>query len=277
MASSLQYGTHPGETRARLATGVLWATAFVVAVVAATWQWYTAPSRPREGEVEIEGRTVPYRLLRDGTSGEPLRVTVAAAPDVAGTLRWRRYPADDSFEGLSMLRDGSVLVGLLPSQPPGGRLEYSLVLVGPFGLARIPADGPVVMRFLGSVPRVTRILYLVILFASLVVAVRAGLATLAGRPEVRRLAWIAFWGFTAGGLVVGGIVREYAFDAFWAGWPFGHDPAGRAVLLMWAAWAVAVAALGGARRRPDRFGRTIVVLATVITVVVSLVPLSLRG
>jgi hypothetical protein len=277
MASALQHGPAPGEARARLVSRVLWTLALAVAVGAATWQWHTAPAHPREGELEIAGVTVPYRLPRDGAAGQPLRVTVAAPPEVTGTLRWRRYPAEQAFEGVSMLRDGAVLVGVLPSQPPGGRLEYSLVLAGPFGLARIPASEPVVMRFEGAVPRWARFPYLLILLASLLLAVRAGLAGLLGRPEVRRLAWIAFVGFTAGGLILGGVVRKHALGAWWAGWPFGHDPAGHAVLLMAVAWAVAAAALGGRRRRVDRFGRTVVVLAAVITVVAALAPHSLRG
>jgi hypothetical protein len=134
-----------------------------------------------------------------------------------------------------------------------------------------------VIRFEGPVPLVLRIPYIAILFASLLVGVRAGLAALLGRPGVRRLAWIAFGGFTAGGLVLGTIVRGYAFDALWAGWPLGHDPAGEATLIQWVCWAVAVTAVGRGRRPADRFGRTVVVLATVVTVVVSLIPHSLRG
>ena len=44
------------------------------------------------------------------------------------------------------------LVALLPSQPPAGKLEYSVVLSSPAGPVRVPEGEPLVMRFKGDVP-----------------------------------------------------------------------------------------------------------------------------
>lgn len=244
---------------------------------AGAWQRHSGPTYPKKGEVQIAGQRVPYQLLRSGNSGEALRVTVAAPPEVTGSLNWRRYPTDEPFRAVTMLRDGDVLVGLLPSQPPAGKLEYSLVLAGPFGLARIPEDEPVVMRFKGRVPLGVLLPHIAIMFASMLIGLRAGLAALFGRPEVKRLSWITLGGITVGGMILGPVVQKYAFDAFWTGWPNGHDLTDNKTLVMWVAWIVAVAVLRSSRGLGDRFARTIVVLATGVMLVVYLVPHSLRG
>lgn len=258
-------------------SAILWVAALLVMLSAAFWQRQTGPTHPQQGEVEIAGQSVPYRLLRSGTSGEPLRVTVGAAPEVTATMRWRHYPTEEQFQGTTMLRDGDVLVGLLPTQPPAGKLEYQLVLAGPFGLARIPAEEPVVMRFKAPVPAWALVPHILIIFLAMLVGVRTGLAAAFGRPEMRRLAQITLAGITVGGMILGPVVQKYAFGAFWTGWPFGYDLTDNKTLVMFLAWLVAVLVVATAPARKDRFARTVVILATVVMIAVYLVPHSLRG
>ncbi len=254
----------------------LWAAAVLITATAAAWQWWTGPSRTQQGKVVISGKAVPYRFLRSGISGEPLRVAIAAPPEVSGTLRWRRYPGEEPFGGITMLRDGEELFGLLPHLPPAGRLEYSLVLAGPSGLTRIPEEGPVVMRFRGHVPPALLIPHIGLVFLSMLVGVRAGLGALWARPETFLLSRVTLGGITVGGMILGSIVQRLAFDAFWRGWPFGNDPTSNKTLVMWLAWVVAVGAVAATRDKTDRFARSLVVAAAVATIVASLVPHSLR-
>jgi hypothetical protein len=267
----------PNRERQPAGSILLWILALLVMLGSAVWQRKTGPTHPQKGEVEIAGQTVPYTLLRSGTSGEPLRVTVGAPPEVTGTIRWRRYPTDEPFGALTMLRDGEVLVGLLPTQPPAGKLEYQLVLAGSFGLARIPADEPVVMRFKDSVPAWALIPHILLIFLAMLIGVRAGLAALLGRPETKRLALVTLAGITVGGMILGPVVQKYAFGAFWTGWPFGYDLTDNKTLVMFVAWLVAVLVLAYARGQKDRFARTVVAMATVVMIAVYLVPHSLRG
>jgi hypothetical protein len=267
------------DARRRRAPGsaLLWAAAGLITLSAAAWQWWTGPSRPKQGEAVISGETVPYRFLRSGISGEPLRVAITAPEEFTGTLRWRRHPGEEPFGGITMLRDGEELFGLLPHQPPAGRLEYSLVLAGPSGLTRIPAEGPVVMRFRGRVPPTLLIPHIGILFLSMLIGVRAGLGALWVRPETFLLSRVTLAGITVGGMILGPIVQKFAFDAFWRGWPLGGDPTNDKTLVLWLAWVVAVLAVAATRDKTDRFARTLVVAAAVVTTFVSLVPQSLRG
>lgn len=264
-------GLHPSPA-------LLWAAAVIVTLAATGWQRLTGPARPHSGETLIEGRSVPWTLRASGVSGEPLRVEIEAPPAVlTGTLRWRHFPSREAFDGMSMLRQDDRLVALLPNQPPGGKVEYYLVLAGRFGLLRIPEDEPVVLRFKGRVPIVVLVPHVVLLLLTLVLALRTGLGAVFARPDTLRLSWVTLGGLTLGGIILGSIVQKLAFDALWTGWPLGDDLTNDTTLVAWLFWIVAVLALRGARSAADRFARTTTVAATVVTLAVFVLPPSLGG
>jgi hypothetical protein len=264
-------GLHPSPA-------LLWAAAVLLTLAAAGWQRLTGPAHPRGGETVVGGRSVPWTLRTSGLSGEPLRVEIEAPPEVlTGTLRWRPFPSGEAFDGISMLRQDDRLVALLPNQPPGGRVEYYLVLAGRFGLVRVPEDEPVVLRFKGRVPPVVLVPHLVLLLLTMVVALRAGLGAVFARRDTLRLSWVTLGGLTLGGMVLGPVVQKLAFDAFWTGWPLGDDLTSAETLVAWLFWIVAVLALRGARSAADRFARTTTVAAAVVTFAVFVVPHGLGG
>ncbi len=265
------------ESRTRRVAAVLWVTAFVLMAGAAVWQRLTGPTHPKRGHVIVAGETVKWRLLRSGTTGEPLMVAVPAPRGVPGTLRYRRFPLDEPFREIPMNRDGETLVGLLPTQPPAGKLEYYVTLGAGGGSVRVPGGEPVVMRFKGDVPAGVLVPHVVAMFFGMMIGVRAALAAALGRPEARRYAWVAVVLIGLGGLVLGPIVQKYAFGAYWTGWPFGEDLTDNKTLAMWLAWVVAVAVLARRREPGDRVARWTVVAACLVTIAVYLVPHSLRG
>jgi len=245
-------------------------------VAAGVWEWHAGALRPQRGVVVIAGQSVPYQLPGSAIAGEPLRVTVGAAPEVTGTVRWRHTQANEPFQGLTMLRDGNVLVSLLPALPAGGRIEYQLVLVGPFGLARIPPDEPVAVRARGPAAALVTLPYLAVALLSVLVGVRAGLAALFARPEARLLTWATAGCVTVGGMILGPLVQRSTLGAFWGGWPFGPDAVDNGALVVWLAWAVAAATMVSARGATDRFARAVVMTATVALVALALLPRSLH-
>ena len=85
-------------------------------------------------------------------AGIALLVAVPAPRGVPGTLHYRRFPLDEPFREIAMGREGDALVGLLPTQPPAGKLEYFATLGTGLGTVRIPDGEPIVMRFKGDVP-----------------------------------------------------------------------------------------------------------------------------
>jgi hypothetical protein len=260
-----------------LVTFSLWAAALLLMISAATWQRLTGPTHPRRVQAEIAGKDVRLRLLRSAVSGEPFLVSGVVPEGVAGVVHYRRFPTAEPFVDVPMKREGDTLVALLPTQPPAGKLEYSLSLSADGRDVNLPADGPVVMRFKGDVPAGILIPHVTAMFFGMMIGLRATLAAALGRPEARRYAWVTVVLIGLGGLVLGPIVQKYAFGAYWTGWPFGGDLTDNKTLAMWLGWVVAVWVLS---RRPspgDRVARWTVAAAAALMIVVYLVPHSLRG
>jgi len=252
-------------------------SAFLIMVAAAAWQRMTGPTHPRRGHTVVAGQGISWRLLRSSVSGEPFMVVMPAPDGVTGSVYYRRYPLDEPFREMPMSREGGALVGLLPTQPPAGKLEYYVTLGADGGSVRVPDGPPIVMRFKGDVPAGVLIPHVVAMFFGMMIGVRAALAAALGRPEARRYAWVAVALIGLGGLVLGPIVQKYAFGAFWTGWPFGEDLTDNKTLAMWLAWVAAVAVLARRREPGDRVARWTVVAACIVTIAVYLVPHSLRG
>ncbi len=265
------------ETTSRRSAALLWVAAFALMLGAAVWQRLTGPTHPRRGTAVVAGEKVRWRLLRSSISGQPFMVAIPAPAAVTGRVEYRRYPTDEPFRDVPMSREQEGLVALLPSQPPAGKLEYTVVLSTPSGPVRVPEGEPIVMRFKGDVPTFLLITHVFTMFVSMMVGIRAALAAAAGRPEARRYAWVAVVGIAIGGLVLGPIVQKYAFGAFWTGWPFGGDLTDNKTLAMWLAWVAAVVVFWRRKDPLDRMARWVTVAAAVVMIAVYVVPHSLRG
>jgi len=264
-------------TGTRTGVAFLWLGAFVLMAAAAVWQRLTGPTHPRRGTSVVAGQEVRWRLLRSSVSGEPFMVAVPAPQGVTGVVQYRRYPTNEPFRDVPMGREGEDLVALLPSQPPAGKLEYSVVLSTPSGPVRVPEGEPIVMRFKGDVPALLLVPHVVTMFVAMMIGIRAALAAVLGRPEARRYAWVAVVGIAIGGQVLGPIVQKYAFGAFWTGWPFGTDLTDNKTLAMWLAWVAAVVVFWRRKDPLDRVARWVTVAAAVVMIAVYVVPHSLRG
>jgi hypothetical protein len=267
----------------RAVGALLWAVAVAVMLGSATYQRATGPTYPLRGETQVGDAAIRYTLLRSETTTRDARIEVPDPGDGAtGMLAYRRYPADDLYQRLPLVPEGDALVAHLPRQPAAGKLEYHLVLETAAGAVRIPStpDRDPVLRYKDPVPVAVLLPHVLLMFFAILVGVRAGLGAVAGRRETRRLAWTSLALLTVGGMVLGPIVQNHAFGAYWTGFPFGSDLTDNKTLIMWAVWIGACAVLGvggptGARRRAA--GRASVVAAAAVMLAVYLVPHSMRG
>lgn len=262
--------------RARWTAAALWSLALVLMLAAAVWQRLSGPTHPRVGRSLVAGESVRWRLLRSGTSGEPLVVAITAPQAKKGAAHFRRFPMAEPFRSVELAREGEVLAARLPSQPPAGKLEYFVTLDTRDGAVRIPEGEPVVARFKGEVPALVLVPHVILMFFSMLIGIRAALAALLGRAEARRYAWVTLAGITLGGMVLGPIVQKLAFGAYWTGWPLGKDLTDDKTAFMWLAWMAALL-LAGRRAHDDRVARAGFVLAALVMLGVYLVPHSLRG
>ena len=261
---------------ARRTTSVLlWAAAFLVAAGLGYFQRTTGPTYPKRGDVTLAGAEVDYKLLRTHGGEGGLTVSLATVPQgVDGVVEWRRYPTSDPWSRLAMTRgaEGS-LATVIPHQPPAGKVEYRVLLEDGGRLLRLPEGEDVVARFRGDVPAGVLIPHILAMFGSMMLATRALFEVLRpDRPPAKGLILASMVLLVAGGLFLGPVVQKFAFDAFWTGWPFGHDLTDNKTAVAVLAWLPAT--LLALRRWPTRWA---VVIGWIVMMGVFLVPHSLRG
>lgn len=255
-----------------------------------SYQRRTGPTYEYHGSLEVAGRTLPYALPRSEETVRPVRVALPSpGAGTGGRVMVRRYPTEDPFTPLELREEadgGTELVAYLPPQPPAGKLEYWIELSTRGGDVRIPEGGAgergtIVIRFKGPVPLPLLLSHVFLMFVSMMVGVRAALGAGAGEPRAVALAWWTLGGLTAGGMILGPFVQEYAFGAFWTGFPWGYDLTDNKTLLMWLSWAAACGVLAARRQRrgagPGRAERVAILAAAAVMLVVYLIPHSLRG
>lgn len=252
-------------------SAVLWTLTIVVTLSAAVWQRRTGPSYPYRTAVSLGSVTIPVRLPRSHETTGPALVAVPARDSSAsGTLFWRRYPTSDSFTAAPTRHEGDLLAAHLPVQPPAGKVEYYVEVVSVTDSARIPAARAVVLRYHGPVPVAVLVPHVALMFLGLLIGSRAALGAVANEEGRRPLILLALALFTVGGLVLGPIVQNHAFGAYWTGVPFGWDLTDNKTLLMWMGWLVAAIA-------PRRHERWIVIAAAVLMLAAYVVPHSTFG
>jgi hypothetical protein len=259
---------------------LLWIAAVILMVAAAVFQRMTGPTYPYKGNLDIGGTEYAYRLIRSSETTGGARV-VLRNPDGAldATLHYRRYPTHDSLAATPFVLEGDEWAAYLPVQPAAGKMEYFVTLSIDGTEAQIPTEGEenIILRYKDPVPLGVLLPHVIVMFLSMLIGMRAGLAALFRSQDMRVLTSVALVGMTVGGMILGPIVQKYAFDAYWTGFPFGGDLTDNKTLIMWVSWIVAAWVVASNRIRREMLRRGIVVTAAVVMMVVYLIPHSLRG
>lgn len=258
---------------------LLWALALVITLASAYYQRKTGPTYPLDGMITVQNTEVHYSLTRShGGDGDQQVDLVDPAGAVTGEIVYKRYKTSDEWTRLPLFRAGDTLRGMLPHQPPAGKLEYFIELDDQKGAVRVPAHESVVTRFKGAVPAWALIPHIIAMFLAMLISTRAGLEVFSARGRPRMQAIWATALLVAGGLILGPIVQKYAFGAYWTGFPFGTDLTDNKTLIAFIAWAAALALIwkqDAIERQPAR--RWLVLAASVVTLAVYLIPHSLMG
>lgn len=252
---------------------LFWFLAFMITAASAVYQRLTGPTYPVKGKAALSSGEIGFRLPRSAEITSDCEVSLEV-PDaeVGGRLLYRRFRTDDAWSEAVMTRRQHELVGLLPRQPVAGKLAYKVVLVDRGKETSLTGDKDIVIRFKGAVPMPLLLAHVLVIFAAMLFSTRAGIAALDRRSDPRRLAaWTAGL-FFVGGFILGPLMQKFAFDAWWTGFPLGKDLTDSKTLLAMLAWIVALAA-----GRSGRKSRGWVLAASVVTLVVFLIPHSLLG
>jgi len=170
-----------------------------------------------------------------------------------------------------MLRRGSTLMGVIPNQPMAGKVEYIITLHSA-GKDYVLTEEPVIIRFKGAVPKAILLPHIFFMFMSLLFSLRVGLEVLFRRIDTKYYSGVVLVTLLFGGLILGPIVQKYAFDAYWTGWPFGHDLTDNKTLFVFIFWVIAWFVL---RKKPQN--RLWPILAVLAMLIVYAIPHSVLG
>ena len=251
---------------------ILWTVAIMITVAAAVYQRKTGPTYPVSGEKSIGGRNIAYELIRTYNTGSQAAIKILVTDtSIRGEINFRRFRSFDKWTHEPMFRSGDTLIGFLPGLPPAGKVMYQVTL-SKGDSSVLLNDDPAVLRYKGAVPGFVLIPHIFFIFFAMLFSTRAGLEALVKGKLVYVYTWVTLTFLAIGGLILGPIVQKYAFDAYWTGWPFGHDLTDNKSLVAFIFWVIALAMLSRNRVR-----RTWVVVAAVVTLVVFMIPHSMLG
>lgn len=247
---------------------VLWVVAILVTLGSAVWQRMTGPTYPLRVQTEVAGAEVTGRLPRSGTVHEPVMLELAAGEGLTGEVRWRRWPTEDEWAYVALVRDGERLTAELPGLPhKAAKIEYEVILRGPQGRdLRLDTR----MRFKGAVPGPVLAVHILAMFLGMLFSLRAGLEAAFGGGGLRWQTVVTVICLGCGGLMLGPVVQKYAFDAYWTGWPVGEDLTDNKLALAVLMWVIAW-------WQQWRGRRVWAVVAALVTFVIFVVPHSLHG
>lgn len=268
------------DDRRRALNITLWVLAVVLMLCAAIYQRRTGPTHDMRGSFEAAGQSHGYRLLRSEVTTTDARI---ALPDPGncdyGWLWYKRYATDDRFSPLQLQSEEDELAAYLPAQPAAGKLEYYLTVGCSDGDVRVPAEDAdnVIIRFRGDVPAYVLLPHILLMFFSVLIGIRTGLAALFSPRGMRTMAWVTLTGMTVGGMILGPVVQKYAFGALWTGFPFGYDLTDNKMLIMWLVWLAACAVVGFKPKDSEKASCMAVAMATLVMIAVYLIPHSLHG
>jgi len=252
---------------------LFWILSFLITVGAGIYQRRTGPTYPIDGKINLNGKEIKYELERSHAGDGNQIVKIETGDEtVSGFVEWKRYKTTDDWMNVPMKYENGILSAELPHQPPAGKLEYRVTLRDAQQIISLPEKNTVVIRFRGDVPLAILISHVACMFIGLLLSTRAGIEFFSKEPKLKKLIYWTIGLFAVGGLVFGPFVQNYAFGAYWTGWPLGSDLTDNKTAAMILLWVIAAIALKKSKS-PKRWA----LVAAVLTIAVYLVPHSVLG
>jgi hypothetical protein len=251
---------------------VLWIVAVLLTAGLVIYQRATGPTYPIRGEVMLGTEEVKYRLLTSHDTEIDAPVVIQTADkEVTGELTYKRYKSHDEWTTVPLKRQADALQAAIPFQPPAGKVIYKVKLFYRGETFEL-SEQPVIIRFKGAVPLAVLTPHIFFMFISLLFTIRAGLEAIFRRKDTLFYTGVSLLTLVIGGLILGPVVQKYAFDAYWTGWPFGHDLTDNKTAVIFIFLLIAWLKL-----RKNPLHRAWVIAATFVMVVVYAIPHSVLG
>ncbi len=250
---------------------LFWLIAVIVTLGSAVYQRATGPTHPYRGSTSVDGQEISFRLIRSSVKPGDAPVTIEVPNrNVTGSFRFKRYPSHDEWQQEKLIREGDMLVALLPELPAAGKVMYSISLETDKQQIQITEE-PIVLRFRNDVPAWAMIPHILLMFAAMLFSARAGLAAIFNQPT-KRITILTFGALILGGLFFGPIIQKYAFGDYWTGWPMGTDLTDNKTAVAFIFWLIAIIKVW---KNPKH--RSWVLIASIVMLLVYMIPHSLLG
>jgi hypothetical protein len=163
------------------------------------------------------------------------------------------------------------LTASVPHQPPAGKVQYNVILKS--GNETISMqDEPVIIRFKGAVPNNVLIPHIILMFLAMLFSTRTGLEALIRGKHTFLYTKLVLITLIPGGLILGPLIQEYAFGAFWTGWPVSNDLTDNKTLIAFIFWITAFIVQWKNRERKGW-----ALAAAIVLLIVYLIPHSVLG
>ena len=260
---------------------LLWVLAVVLMFTSVVYQRATGPTYPFKGEIITDNQEYKYKLLRtqETTEGAKINFPNIGSDNFSANLNYKRYQTKDSMTSVLFKLEDESYMAQLPLQPSAGKMEYFITGNVEGKAFRIPESGQdnIVLRYKDPVPGGVLWPHVFLMFFAVLFGMKAGLSALFEAATMRKWAIIALIGMTVGGMILGPIVQKYAFGEYWTGFPYGGDFTDNKMLIMWLAWALAMAIIGFKSKKKEFVSRIVVLGAAVIMTLVYLIPHSMGG
>lgn len=252
---------------------LFWILAVVITLISLVYQRVTGPSYPVSGKVQLNGRTIAYRLDRShpGETNAPVEIKTESQ-SITGILSWKRYKTDDQWTTVPMVFADGVLKAEMPHQPVAGKLLYRVELHEGDQQVALPGPDPIVIRFRGEVPIWIIVPHVFAMFCAFLFSARAGLEYFSKEPRFKNFIYLTLGFLMVGGFILGPLMQYFSFNVWWTGWPNGTDLTDNKTAIAFLAWLVAAIALPRAKN-PRRWA----LAASIIMILVYLIPHSILG
>jgi hypothetical protein len=251
---------------------ILWIIAILLTIALAVYQRVTGPTYPVSGSVEFAGSNIEYTFNRTHAgAGDQIVQLPISSIEIEGKLYWKRFKTKDEWTVLTMNQVDGNLQAKLPHQPSAGKLVYKIELISGNASVEVPQQ-PVVIRFRSDVPAYILIPHIFFIFGAMLLSTRTGLEIFKKDPKFKKYTnWTLFF-IIIGGFILGPLAQKFAFDAYWTGFPFGHDLTDNKILIAFIGWITAAIMLWKSQN-PKRW----IAMASILLFTVFLIPHSVLG
>lgn len=252
-------------------TKILWVLAAFITLSAAYYQRATGPSYDKKARISIEQTEYKFRLPRTNAESDCEISLEIPDKNITASIFYKKYPTNDAWTELKMLRDGDNLQAYLPQQDPAGKLSYYLVFNSPNDELELFMNEPIKIRFKGDVPAWILIPHIFFMFFAMLLSNLSGIMAFAGNKKFRYYGFRAFIALLLGGMILGPLVQLYAFGDLWTGIPFGWDLTDNKTLFAFVFWILAVA-MNWKKARP-----IYTIIASIVLLLIYSIPHSMFG